>query len=166
MNYATLSLINASLFFLDILLLLFLAGLIAYSFVRKNLDLLKISILYLLNQIILTIISLTFLTYVGIITQGPKGNSESVAMHLVKKYAINIFLKDTAYSVLLSILLLIFNFLYQWIFNAINIKKHLTVLFLASLTILIFISWLSAEWYYSNISGEVRSYFEYYNHRS
>jgi hypothetical protein len=165
MRYSTLYSINIFLFFVDLFLFLFLIGLATYSFFKKNPYLFKLSILYLVNQAVLTITSLKFLTDALIITQGPKGNSESAAISLLKKYAVNIFLEDAGYSVLLSILLVIFNFSCQRIFSTIITKKHLIQLFLVDLIILLFISWFSAEWYYSNILAEVQKYFDYYNHR-
>lgn len=154
---------NGILILLDIFLFFSLIALIIYSLTKRRHSLLKLSVLYLINQVALTVLSENFAWRVLLTTQGPGGNSELAAMGLLRKFAMKIFYEYIGYSILICSLLLVFNFFYQkFIFKITN--KRVIQLFVIDLVIMLFISFFYAFYYYYMIGHKIEREFEWYNH--
>jgi hypothetical protein len=132
-------------------------------FKRDN-EQVKVLSLYLVNSGTF-IIAWWIILKLALIVRAPIGTTKEKSIEMLRDQADNFFSDYILYVFIFIIVLTVINVLYLKYFAKTKILKHALTLFIANLTILLFASYISTEWYYKGLLPEIYRHFNWHRDR-
>ncbi len=125
---------------------------------RRNYEGVKVTSLYVINSVTF-LIAEAMIIKLALIVMAPIRETQEASVEIVRSRTRDFFTDFVLFTLVITALLTVLNYLYLKYFAKVGILKHTLSLSITNLSILVLASWLSTEHYYYQMLAEISQHF-------